>query len=238
MFRGHLEAADYVLAQLQAKPGWDREDCTEIKLLEIDLQMRRRDFSSAMQTLESLAKQLDEEEADVYCRVQVMTLKAKIYDSAGVPQKGLSVAIRAASLALKSKLLTSLWEAINAICAICNSLSEFAASARLLKSIAPQVLECEDCALAAQTFSLLADSHMGLAGQAKVETKGRKEQLTKSLENLGRAFDEFSRIEDVRGQCEMMAKKATIMHLNGDHVLANDFASKYLAIKEAAKQES
>ena len=199
--------------------------------------MRRRDFSSAMESLENLAKQLDEEEADVYCRIKVMTLKARIYDGARVPQKGFSIAVRAASLALKSKLLVSLWEAIIAICAICNSLKEYTASTRLLESIAPQVLECEDCELAAQMFSLLADSHVGLAGQAKAGTKGRKEQLTKSLENLGRAFDEFSQIEDVRGQCEMMAKKATIMRLNDDLVLANDYASKYLAIKDAAKQE-
>ncbi len=190
-----------------------------------------------METLENLAKQFDEEEADVYCRIKVMTLKSRIYDSARVPQKGLSIAIRAASLALKSRLLASLWEATNAICAICNSLSEFTASMRLLESIAPQVLECENRELAARTFSLLADSHIGLAGQAKAGTKRRKEQLTKSLENLGRAFDDFSQIEDVRGQCEMMAKKATIMHLNGDLVLANDYASKYLAIKDAAKED-
>ena len=190
-----------------------------------------------MECLEGLAEKLDAEEADIYCRIKVMTLKSRIYDSARVPQKGLSVAIRAASLAYKGRLLASLWEAINAICAICNSLGEFAASTRLLESIAPQVLECEDCELAAQTFSLLADSHVGLAGQAKAGTKGRKEQLTKGSENLGTAFDAFSQIEDVRGQCEMMAKKATIMHLNGDLVLANDYASKYLAIKDAAKQE-
>ena len=199
--------------------------------------MRRRDFSTAMEVLEKLAQRLSEEEADIYCRIKLMTVKARIYDKASIPQKGFSVALRAASIALKSKLLPSLWEAVNAICAVCNSLSEFEASTRLLESIVPQVLECEDCELAAQTFSLLADSHVGLAGQAKAGTIHRKEHLTKGLENLGRAFDEYSQIEDVKGQCEMMAKKATIMHLNGDPVLANDCASKYLAIKEAAREE-
>ena len=234
--RDHLAAADYVLAQLQARPGLGREEDFEIALLEIDLKMRRRDFSSAMDILEKLAQRLSEEEADVYCRIKLMTLKACIYNDAGISQKGFSVALRAASLALQCKVLPSLWEAINAVCAICNSLSEFEASTRLLESIVPQVLECEDCELAAQTFSLLADSHVGLAGQAKAGTIHRKEQLTKALEILGRAFDEYSRNEDVRGQCQMMAKKATIMHLNGDPILANDCASKYLAIKEAAKE--
>ena len=190
-----------------------------------------------MEILERLATRLSDEEADIYCRIKVMTLKARIYDRAGTPQKGFSVALRAASLARRSKLLPSLWEAVNAICAILNSLDEFEASVKLLDSIVPQVLECEDCELAAKTFSLLADSHVGLAGLAKAETTQRKEQLTRGLENLGRAFDEFSQVEDVQGQCEMMAKKATIMHLNGDPVLANDCAAKYLAIKEAAKEQ-
>ena len=165
----------------------------------------------------------------------MMTLKARIYEKAGIPQKGFSVALRAASLAHRAMLLPALWEAVGAVCAILISLKEFSAAARLLESIMPQTLECEDCILSAQTFSLLADAHMGMAGQAKAETLPRKEQLTKALDNIGRSFDEFSRIEDVRGQCEMMAKKATIMHLNGDSVLANDYAAKYLDIKRAAK---
>ena len=206
-------------------------------MFEIDIKVRRRDFSLAMELLEKLAETLKEEQADIYCRIKVMTLKARIYDKAGIPQKGFSVALRAASLALSCKLLPCLWEAVNAISAIFNSLDEFEASIKLLESIVPQVLECEDCDLAAQTFSLLADSHVGLAGQAKAETMQRKEQLTKGLENLERAFDAFSQVEDVMGQCEMLAKKATIMHLNGDPVLANDCASKYLAIKEAAKEQ-
>ena len=190
-----------------------------------------------METLENLADTLHEENADIYWRIKIMTLKARIYDFAGLPQKGFSVALRATSLAFKAKLLPCLWESINALTAIFNSLSEFTASIALLEAIVPQVLECEDCDLAARTFSLLADGHVGVAGQAKPDSIQRKEQLTKGLENLERAFDQFELMEDVRGQCEMLAKKATIMHLNGDPVLANDCAAKYLAIKDAAKEQ-
>ena len=42
---------------------------------------------------------------------------------------------------------------------------------------------------------------------------------------------EYSAIEDIKGQCEMMAKKATIMKVWGENVLANDYASAYLALK-------
>ena len=207
-----------------------------ITLLEINLQLRRKHFSKAMSILESLATELERGDLDVYQRIKVMIIKAQIYDKAGIPQKGFSVALRAATLAHHAKILPALWEAIGAICAVLHSLKEFKGSMKLLESIMPQVLECEDCDLAARSFSLLADAHIGTAGMTKIGTLQRKEQLTKGLESLEMAFDEFSKIEDVKGQCEMLAKKATIMHLNGDHVLANDCAARYLAIKKGAKE--
>lgn len=48
---------------------------------------------------------------------------------------------------------------------------------------------------------------------------------------------EFSRVKDISGQCDMMAKKATIMHLVGDFELADDYAAKYLDLKEKWKAE-
>ena len=230
-----MDAAESFLTQLQAPPNLGQDLQFSIMTLEIDLNVRRGDYARAMELLENLATRLNDGETDIFQRIKVMTLKARIYDMAGIPQKGFSVALRAASLAHRARLLPALWESVGAVCAILISLSEFSAAAKLLESIMPQTLECEDCVLSAQTFSLLADAHMGMAGQAKAETLLRKEQLTKALDNIGRSFDEYSRIEDVKGQCEMMAKKATIMHLNGDPVLANDCAAKYLDIKRAAK---
>lgn len=226
-----------MLAQLRAPPNLSEELHFSISILDMDLQIRRGDYSRAMELLESLATKLNDDEADIYQRIKLMTLKAQIYDKAGIPQKGFSVALRAASLAHRAKLLPALWKAVGAVCAVLNSLKEFGAAAKLLESIMPQVIECEDCNLSAQTFSLLADAHVGMAGHAKAETIQRKEQLTKGLENIDRSFDEYSRIEDVKGQCEILAKKATIMHLQGDPVLANDCAAKYLDIKAASKDQ-
>ena len=230
-----MAAAEALLAQIRAPPKPSQDLQFSILTLEIDLNVRRGDFSKAMEILENLALDLTNGKADIFQHVKIMTLKARVYRKAGIPQKGLSIALRAASLAHRAKLLPVLWEAVGAVCAILISLKEFAAAAKLLESIIPQTLECEDCDLSAETFSLLADAHMGMAGRAKAGTLSRKEQLTKALDNVGRSFDEFSRIEDVKGQCEMMAKRATIMHLNGDPVLANDCAAKYLDIKRAAK---
>ncbi|KAL9132294.1 MAG: hypothetical protein Q9175_006534 [Cornicularia normoerica] len=237
LHRDKLAAAETVLAQLQAPSNLGQDLRFSILTLEIDLNVRRGDYTKAMEILENLASKLTDGEADIFQRIKVMTLKARIYNKAGIPQKGFSVALRAASLAHRARLLPALWEAVGAVCAILISLKEFSAAAKLLESIMPQTLECEDCNLSAQTFSMLADAHMGIAGLAKAETLPRKEQLTKALDNVGRSFDEFSRIEDVKGQCEMMAKKATIMHLNGDPVLANDCAAKYLDIKRAARDQ-
>lgn len=202
--------------------------------MEIHLQLRRRDYPGALALLEKLLTQLSQQEADIYQRLKAMVLKARIYDKAGIPQKGFSVAVRAASLAHKARLLPVLWEAVGAICRILTSVKEFDSAVRLLESVLPQALECEDCELAAYLFSCLADGHMGMAGQAKEGSTQRKEKLTKASNSLDRAFDEYSRIDDIRGQCEMLAKKATIMHLNGDLVLANDCAAKYLDIRRAA----
>lgn len=234
--RDHLIAAEHVLSQLRASQKLESDLSFNVSILEIDLHLRRYDYSTAMDVLEKLATMLNHREADVFQRVKLMTLKARIYDKAGIPQKGFSVALRAASLAHKARILPALWEAVGATCRVLISLREFEAAARLMESIMPQVLECEDCDLAAQSLSSFADAHMGLAGDAEAESLQRKERLTKALEYIDRSFDEFSRIEDVRGQCEMMAKKATIMHLNGDPVLANDCAAKYLDIKKAAKE--
>lgn len=205
--------------------------------LEIDLHVRRRDYPEALSILEKLASKLNGEEADIAQRIKIMTLKASIFDRAGIPQKGFSIALRAVTLAHRALLLPELWEAVGAVGRILISIKEYDAAAKLLESIMPQVLECEDCDLAGRTFCFLADAHMGMAGRAKPETLQRKERLTKALEYIDRSFDEFSRIEDIKGQCEIMAKKATIMHLNGDLVLANDCAAKYLDIKRSAKEQ-
>ncbi|KAL8699400.1 MAG: hypothetical protein Q9201_006029 [Fulgogasparrea decipioides] len=238
LYRDELDAGEDVLAQLWAAPSGVPELQHNVSMAEIDLQIRRRDYSRALSLLEQLLTDLNKHEADIFQRLKAMILKARIYDKAEMPQKGFSVALRAASLAHKARLLPLLWEAVGAICRILVSVKEFDAAVRLIESVMPQALECEDCDLAAYLFSCLADGHMGSAGQAKEGSLQRKERLNKASEALDRAFEEYSRIEDIRGQCEMLAKKATTMHLNGDPVLANDYSAKYLAIKKAAREQT
>lgn len=56
-------------------------------MLEMDLLIRRGDYSKAMEMLEELATKFNEEEADTYQRVKLMILKAQIYEKSGLPQK-------------------------------------------------------------------------------------------------------------------------------------------------------
>ena len=189
-----------------------------------------------MAVLEDLASRVEKEEADMCWRIKVMIVKARILEMAGTPQKGFSVSLRAANLAWTCKILPLLWESVAALCAVLNSVKEYDASSKLLESVLPQALECEDCGLIARIFSLTADCHVGMAGEAEAGSVQRKDRLSRALENLERAFDHFIQLEDVRGQCEMLAKKATIMHLNGELELADDCAAKYLSIKDATEE--
>lgn len=191
-----------------------------------------------MELLEMQQASLKAGEEDMYHIIKLMVLKVQILEKAGLPQKGFSIAVRAATLAYRARYLAVLWEAIGTLSKILIGLDEFAAAVSLLKAIMPQVLETEDCELTARSFACMADAYMGLAGQAKHSTSKRKEQMNKALECLERGFDEYSRIEHVEGQCEMMAKRATIMHLNRDLELANDYAAKYLDLQKAARQEA
>ena len=237
MCRNNLVAAESVLSQLQATPNLSQDLLFSISVFEIDLQARQGDYSKALEILEVSASRPNYEEGDIIHRIKLMTLKARIYEKAGTPQKGFSIAIRAASLAHRAKALPALWDAVGAVCAVLVSLREYEGAVRMLASILPQVLEFEDYVLVAQTFSILVDAHVGLAGQATPGSLQRKEHLIKALEYIGRSFDAYSRTEDVTGQSEMMAKKATIMHLNGDSMLANDCATKYLDLKSAATEQ-
>jgi anaphase-promoting complex subunit 5 len=230
-------AAENFLQQLQANIPKGREMQSAIEFYSIELEMRKGHFAKAMEMLEKIQEASKAREEDMLETVKQMVLKAQIFDRAGFPQKGFSIAIRAAALAHRAKYCAVLWEAVGILCKILTSLDEFVAAIQLLKAIMPQALETEDCELVARLFSYLADAYMGLAGQAKVASR-RKEQMNKVLECLERAFDEYSTIEHVEGQCEMLAKKATIMRLNGDLVLANDYAAMYLDIQKKAEEET
>lgn len=42
----------------------------------------------------------------------------------------------------------------------------------------------------------------------------------------------YEKLQDLRGQCEMLAKKAVIARLRGDTKLSEDWATKYMTLYE------
>ena len=235
LHRNNLDGADQLLSQLLQYNGADPELNFEIDILHVDYLIRRTDFSAALAKIEKLASGTKGDGDDINLPVRLLTMKALLQDKCGRPQKGFSVAVRAASIAWRARLIPGLWAAMGAIANILTSLSEFHASSQILTSIIPRALECENCSLNAQLYSFLVDAYMGIAGQAQRGSLKRRECLTKCLEFVDRSFSEYSALEDINGQCEMMAKKATIMRFLGDKVQANDYASAYLDLKRESE---
>lgn len=220
----------------------DADLSLNLLFLEIEFRLRKGDYHRALKIVEQIAQSMQQENFDVYTQIKLLCYKARIMDKTGQPQRGFSLAMRAASIAHRSRVLPALWEAIGVLSGVLLSLREFEAAAEMMESIMPQVLEFEDRSLTARSYSVLVDAYMGLAGEYSSPGRApdpvkRKEYVTRALEYIDCSYDEYEEIEDLAGQCEMMAKKATVMHLSGDPVLANDYAAKYLDLKRQAAAE-
>ncbi|KAM5452455.1 APC5 protein [Microsporum audouinii] len=237
LHRDDQRAAQHLLAQLEGAAPLDPEVSTTLNLMKIDLLMREGDYEAALASVDQLAQSIHQENFDIATQVGLLVAKARIFDKTGQPERGFSLAMRAAKIAHQSRVLHSLWDAVGTLCVILMSFREFSAAMELLESVMPQVLECEDRALAGRMYSYLADASMGLAGENRKDAVRKKEFLASAVEFLDCSFAEYSSIEEVRGQCEMMGKKATVMYQQGDLVLANDFAAKYLDLKRQAASE-
>jgi anaphase-promoting complex subunit 5 len=229
-------AVEHILSQLQAVQLLDFDMRLLLAFNTIEFTIRQGDYGRALRMVEQAAHSMQPENFDVHSQVKLLCLKAQILGKSGQPQRGFSLAMRAAHIAHRSKVLADLWEAICALAMVLLSLREFEAAGELVESIVPQILETEDYALIAQAYSLLVDANMGMAGelwslQGSVSKSTRKEHINRALGYIDLAYDHFEGIEDIRGQTEMMAKKATVMHLTGDPVLANDYAAKYLDLR-------
>lgn len=237
LHQNNLEDADSLISQLLENEEGDPDLSYELNYLRIDAMIRRGNYSDALATIQGIAAELRHNGDDIFFRTRLLVMKALVLNKCGRPQRGFSVAVKAASIAWRARLLPVLWYAMGAIANILSSLGEFEASAEVLNSVVPRALECEDCDLSAGIFSGLADAFVGMAGQEEAGSPRRTQKLTSALDAIDRAFAEYSSIEDIEGQCEMMAKKAAIMHLVGDMVLANDYAAAYLDLRMKTSRE-
>ncbi|TDZ48450.1 Anaphase-promoting complex subunit 5 [Colletotrichum trifolii] len=231
-----LDGAEQLLAQLlqSKKDDLEPDMAYVVDFLHIDCLIRRGNLQDAFAKVENMLAALRDDKRDVALRVRLMLIKVNLFDRCGRPQRGFTLAMRAASISWRARLVPCLWQAIGALANILASLAEFDAAVRLLTAILPRTLECDSAALSGQLYSYLADANMGLAGIQAPRSAKRREYLTRATGAVQKAFDHYSSIEDITRQCEMMAKKATIMKVAGDKVLAADYAAAYVALRKSA----
>ncbi|KAF2488915.1 hypothetical protein BU16DRAFT_531956 [Lophium mytilinum] len=240
--RTQLLASSHLLSQLSSSGAQDLELSFLLSLARIDFLTLSGRFSNAFDVIEDAAASLKEEGADIYQRVTILLAKATLFAKAGKPEKGFSVALRAASTSSRARLMPSLWEAVGRIAHILNGMGECRAASRLLSSVLPQALESSDLSLCADLYSIQADAYMGLAGLEDGNTSAglrqRATNVNKADLYIDRARECAKRIEDISIECEMLAKKALIAKLRGDEKLAGEWAENYLQTYNAAHERS
>lgn len=138
-YSDNLTGAEYLLGQLKAGTAVDVDVSFRISVIECEYTLRRGALSTAYDSIEGLATRLKEEDADVYQRITLQLMKAKMFARAGKAEKGFSVATRAAFIAQQTHLIPLLWEAVGAISNILMNFDEFDAARRLLDAVIPQV---------------------------------------------------------------------------------------------------
>ncbi|KAI1449136.1 anaphase-promoting complex subunit 5-domain-containing protein [Annulohypoxylon stygium] len=238
LHRNNLDGAELLISQLLQSKNEDLEPdlAFVVDSLHVECLVRRGILDQAFAKVEKMISELRDENKDIALRIRLLLLKAELLDKCGRPQKGFTIAVRAANVAWRARLIPYLWPAIGAIANILTSLGEFEPAIELLSAILPRSLECENSAMTAKLYSHLGDANMGMAGKMSPKSNKRREFMTKALEAIEKAFNHYSSVEDINKQCEMMAKKATIMKVSGDNVLANDYAAAYLSLRKDAER--
>ncbi|KPM34571.1 hypothetical protein AK830_g12001 [Neonectria ditissima] len=237
LYHNNLDGAEHLLSQIMQSRADELEPDMAflVDTLYIDYLTRRGDLQGAFAKVDTMIAKLRDEKRDVVIRVKLLLLKASLLDKSGRPQRAFTIVMRATSISWRARLVLSLWQSIGALANILVSLSEFEAASQLLTAVIPRSLECDAKALTALLYSHLADANMGLAGRRAADSHERKEYLAKAAAAVQKSLDHCSGVEDVQQQCQLMAKKATIMKLSGDVGLAADYAAAYVALKKKAE---
>ena len=134
----NLAAANAHLSQLLPLIESSDPDLShQISLLEIALLMHPSgpDLPAAYRKIASLHATT----SDLAQTLHLLTLKAGVFAAAGKPEKGFSIAVRAASRAERAGLVPVLLEALAALAEILNKVGEFSAARETLEAALPQV---------------------------------------------------------------------------------------------------
>ncbi|TKA76199.1 hypothetical protein B0A49_03042 [Cryomyces minteri] len=238
LLRNNVSAARHLLHQLKAVSSFaDPEIVFEVQLLEILFYHRTNEHARAFNLIEDRAVKLEEEEgADIYQKCRLLSLKAITFARAGIPLKGFTLAVRAASAAHTAQIFPCLHEAIGALACILISQSLFDAARLLLDAVIPPAIEGGDFGLVATLYGYLVDCWVGLAGET--EAQERRGLLERAVGGLGRALEYATPLEDLRTTLTLLAKKATVLRALADTEPADETVALYWATKKRVEREN
>ncbi|KAI5272789.1 hypothetical protein E4T47_03842 [Aureobasidium subglaciale] len=213
----------------------------ETHVLEIELLMKQGKLASAFDCIE---KQVVEAKAansaDIVRRIKLLILKARLFAKAGLPTKGFSIAMRAASSAQRAMIMPAMWEAVGALCVILIDLGEFGAARSLVDAIMPQVLEGGNTTTIAHLYMTLTDSYVGLAGKsAETDQRESSSYIDAAFIYLDRAHEAYIKVEDLEGTLESLMKKAMLYKHRDDEDMVEEIDRLYNStVQEAERKQS
>ncbi|THV93801.1 hypothetical protein D6D26_08032 [Aureobasidium pullulans] len=213
----------------------------ETHVLEIELLMRQGKLSSAFDHIEKqVAEAKAADSSDIVRRIKLLILKARLFAKAGLPAKGFSIAMRAASSAQRAMIMPAMWEAVGALSVILIDLGEFGAAKSLVDAIMPQVLEGGNTTTIAQLYSILTDSYVGLAGEiSETNTKESLSHIDAAFTYLNRAHGAYVKVEDLDGTLESLMKKAMLYKHKDDEDMVEEMERLYnTTVQEAERRHS
>jgi anaphase-promoting complex subunit 5 len=148
------EATEVLLSSLKPDESTDPELSFQLSESRIECLVARGLYPEAFDAIEDLSTSLKEEGADVMERISILIAKADLFRRIGKPEQGFSVALRAASVSFKARLMPCLWVAVGLLANILNTLAEFDAASRMLHAVIPQVRVCHCLALESTNRSI------------------------------------------------------------------------------------
>ncbi|KAJ4287004.1 APC5 protein [Kalmusia sp. IMI 367209] len=230
------KACEALFSQLRPDSSADPELVFVLSQSRIDYLVARYQYSEAWEAVDELAITAKEERADIMQRISSLIAKAVLYKRLGRPEKGFSVALRAASVACKARLEKCLFIAVGLLANILNSAADYNAAIRLLNAIIPKSLENGDPHVIGTLYSHIADAYMGLAGLDEVPdstgARSRASLVSRAEMYIDRARECFHTTEDVVAECGQFMKKAIIAKLRGDEELAEEWAQNHNRVWE------
>ncbi|KAI5295277.1 anaphase promoting complex subunit 5 [Ascosphaera acerosa] len=240
--RGDMIRCEHMLDDLRACTQRNPDDNMLVGFQEAQFHIRKGDYDAAMAVVEQCAALMRPETFDVATQVQLLNLKVLIFERLGQPERGFSLAMRAVGIALRARVYPGLWEAAAALANILMALCEFQPAVDILEAIMPHVLAYHNVALRARVASLLADGHMGLAGQARGQAGTDRHvvdaQLEEAIDALDDCLSHLRVLGDGDRQCEMMAKKMLALRVLGDFARTEETAAEYLEARKRMAQQA